>query len=487
MSVLVVGLSHRTAPVSLLERVAISGDALVKLLQDVSTAEPVAEALLLSTCNRVELYADVDRFHGGVADLSGLLARHTGVAIDELTPHLYVHYEERAVHHLFSVACGLDSMVIGEGQILGQLKSSLALAQESGSAGRVLNELAQQALRVGKRAHSETDIDRAGQSLVTVALEQADAAGADVGGSRTLVVGAGSMSALAATTLQRQGAGNIVVTNRTYERAEHLADQVGGRAVPISALPEALAAADLVISCTGATGLVISAADIEAVVASRGERAVDRPLVLIDLALPRDIDPAVRGLDGVHLIDLELLADAGTGAAGTADVDVVRRLVGDEVAEFATAQRALTVTPTVVALRAMAADVVRSELERLAGRTPDLDAKERGEVEQTVRRIVDKLLHAPTVRVKQLASEPGGASYAEALRTLFDLGQGPMAAVSRADLGAAGTAAPDARVDVGQVLDADVTRDTGAPSGVGGRNGRSGVGGRNGRSEGGAA
>ncbi|WTW95656.1 glutamyl-tRNA reductase [Streptomycetaceae bacterium NBC_01309] len=460
MSVLVVGLSHRTAPVSLLERVAVAGDGQAKLLQDMAAAEPVAEALLLSTCNRVELYADVDRFHGGVSDLSGLLARHTGVPLEELTPHLYVHYEERAVHHLFSVACGLDSMVVGEGQILGQLKTSLALAQEYDTAGRVLNDLAQQALRVGKRAHSETDIDRAGQSLVTVGLEQAELVGGHVGGSRALVVGAGSMSALAATTLQRQGVGTILITNRTYERAEHLADQVGGRAVPMAALQDALTSADLVISCTGAAGLVVSAADIEAVLEARRERGVDRPLVLIDLALPRDVDVRVRDMDGVHLIDLELLADVGTGAHGTADVDVVRRLVGDEVTEFAAAQRAQAVTPTVVALRAMAADVVRSELERLAGRTPDLAAKERGEVELTVRRIVDKLLHAPTVRVKQLAGEPGGASYAEALRTLFDLGSGPMAAVSRADVGA------DADIDVAQVLDADLS--SGASAGEAG-------------------
>ncbi|MEU8138303.1 glutamyl-tRNA reductase [Streptodolium elevatio] len=460
MSVLVVGLSHRTAPVSLLERVAVAGDGQAKLLQDMAAAEPVAEAFLLSTCNRVELYADVDRFHGGVSDLSGLLARHTGVPLEELTPHLYVHYEERAVHHLFSVACGLDSMVIGEGQILGQLKTSLALAQEYDTAGRVLNDLVQQALRVGKRAHSETDIDRAGQSLVTVGLEQAELVGGHVGGTRTLVVGAGSMSALAATTLQRQGAGTILITNRTYERAEHLADQVGGRAVPMAALQDALTSADLVISCTGATGLVVTAADIEAVLEARRERGVDRPLVLIDLALPRDVDARVRDMDGVHLIDLEVLADVGTGAHGTVDVDVVRRLVGDEVAEFAAAQRAQAVTPTVVALRAMAADVVRGELERLAGRTPDLDAKERGEVELTIRRIVDKLLHAPTVRVKQLAGEPGGASYAEALRTLFDLGPGPMAAVSRADVGA------DADIDVAQVLDADLS--SGASAGEAG-------------------
>ncbi|MGW0659081.1 glutamyl-tRNA reductase [Streptodolium elevatio] len=460
MSVLVVGLSHRTAPVSLLERVAVAGDGQAKLLQDMAAAESVAEAFLLSTCNRVELYADVDRFHGGVSDLSGLLARHTGVPLEELTPHLYVHYEERAVHHLFSVACGLDSMVIGEGQILGQLKTSLALAQEYDTAGRVLNDLVQQALRVGKRAHSETDIDRAGQSLVTVGLEQAELVGGHVGGTRTLVVGAGSMSALAATTLQRQGAGTILITNRTYERAEHLADQVGGRAVPMAALQDALTSADLVISCTGATGLVVTAADIEAVLEARRERGVDRPLVLIDLALPRDVDARVRDMDGVHLIDLEVLADVGTGAHGTVDVDVVRRLVGDEVAEFAAAQRAQAVTPTVVALRAMAADVVRGELERLAGRTPDLGAKERGEVELTIRRIVDKLLHAPTVRVKQLAGEPGGASYAEALRTLFDLGPGPMAAVSRADVGA------DADIDVAQVLDADLS--SGASAGEAG-------------------
>ncbi|WP_436774144.1 glutamyl-tRNA reductase [Yinghuangia sp. YIM S09857] len=460
MSVLVVGLSHRTAPVSLLERVAVAGDGQAKLLQDMAAAEPVAEAFLLSTCNRVELYADVDRFHGGVSDLSGLLARHTGVPLEELTPHLYVHYEERAVHHLFSVACGLDSMVVGEGQILGQLKTSLALAQEYDTAGRILNDLVQQALRVGKRAHSETDIDRAGQSLVTVGLEQAELVGGHVAGGRALVVGAGSMSALAAATLQRQGAGTILITNRTYERAEHLADQVGGRAVPMAALQDALTSADLVISCTGATGLVVSAADIEAVLDARRERGVDRPLVLIDLALPRDVDARVRDMDGVHLIDLELLADVGSGAHGTADVDAVRRLVGDEVAEFAAAQRAQAVTPTVVALRAMAADVVRAELERLAGRTPELDPKERGEVEQTIRRIVDKLLHAPTVRVKQLAGEPGGASYAEALRTLFDLGPGPMAAVSRADVGT------DTEMDVAQVLDADLS--SGASAGEAG-------------------
>ncbi|WP_406285372.1 glutamyl-tRNA reductase [Embleya sp. NBC_00896] len=433
MSVLAVGLSHRTAEVSLLERVSVTGTAQEALLRDLIEAEPVGEAVLLSTCNRVEVYADVDRFHGGVTELGNLLSRHTGVPVAELTPYMYVHYEDRAVQHLFSVACGLDSMVVGEGQILAQIKGALALAQSQGTAGRVLNELTQQALRVGKRAHTETGIDRAGRSLMTVGLAQAELSMDAIEGCRALVVGAGSMSALAATTLSREGVGHIVVANRTYERAERLAESVSGRAVPMSALPDALAAADLVVSCTGAAGLVIGRDEIEAVLASRRERGVEQPLVLMDLALPRDIDSAVRELDGVVLIDLELLAEVSADSAGAADVNLVRKIVCEEVAAFATAQQAQQVAPTVVALRSMGSDVVRAELDRLTGRVPEMDERVRAEVEQTVRRVVDKLLHAPTVRVKQLAGEPGGSSYADALRMLFDLDPGTPEVVRRAD------------------------------------------------------
>ncbi|EFH31221.1 glutamyl-tRNA reductase, partial [Streptomyces pristinaespiralis ATCC 25486] len=226
MSLLVVGLSHRSAPVSVLERASLSTDARIKLLQDTLAAEPATEATVLATCNRIELYADVDKFHAGVAELSTLLAQHSGVGLEELTPYLYVHYEDRAVHHLFSVACGLDSMVVGEGQILGQIKDALALGQELHTAGRLINDLFQQALRVGKRAHSETGIDRAGQSLVTFGLEQL-AAGEPVEtwvrDRKALVIGAGSMSSLAATTLARLGVRELVVANRTMERAERLA------------------------------------------------------------------------------------------------------------------------------------------------------------------------------------------------------------------------------------------------------------------------
>ncbi|MET8473177.1 glutamyl-tRNA reductase [Streptomyces sp. NPDC006422] len=532
MSLLVVGLSHRSAPVSVLERAALNADTQAKLLQDTLAAEPAAEAAVLATCNRIELYADVDKFHAGVAELSTLLAQHSGVGLDELTPYLYVHYEDRAVHHLFSVACGLDSMVVGEGQILGQIKDTLARAQELHSAGKLLNDLFQQALRVGKRAHSETGIDRAGQSLVTFGLEQL-AAGQPVDawaqGKRALVIGAGSMSSLAAATLARAGVAEVVVANRTAERADRLVEILTesgatARAVAMDAVADELTRADVAISCTGATGLVLTGEAVRSAVAGRtptagsempapsapaagkgapdacpvetvrggfsveGEAAVAgfdaaaleqhgawvdnapgeqvRPveaseaetiaalavagrvpemrrerapepvrqvaLALLDLAMPRDVDAAAHRIDGVRLVDIESLAEASADAPMAADVDQVRSIVADEVAAFGAAQRAAHITPTVVALRTMAADVVASEIARLDGRLPGLDEKQRAEITQTVRRVVDKLLHAPTVRVKQLAAEPGGAGYADALRTLFDLDQETVAAVSRA-------------------------------------------------------
>ncbi|MEW1893272.1 glutamyl-tRNA reductase [Streptomyces sp. NPDC048567] len=456
MSLLLVGLSHRSAPVSVLERASLAADTQAKLLQDTLAAEPAAEATVLATCNRIELYADVDKFHAGVAELSTLLAQHSGVGLDELTPYLYVHYEDRAVHHLFSVACGLDSMVVGEGQILGQIKDALALGQELHTAGRLLNDLFQQALRVGKRAHSETGIDRAGQSLVTFGLEQL-ADGPDTAawarGKRALVIGAGSMSSLAAATLARSGVAEIAVANRTRARADRLVEilnQPGGtgvraRAVEMAEVTGELTRADIAVSCTGATGLVLTA---ETVAGAIGQDHVPDPasglipaqstgperLALLDLAMPRDIDVAAGRLDGVRLVDIESLAEASADAPMAADVDQVRTIVADEVAAFGAAQRAAHITPTVVALRTMAAGVVADEIARLDGRLPDLDEKQRAEITQTVRRVVDKLLHAPTVRVKQLASEPGGAGYADALRELFDLDPQTVAAVSRADL-----------------------------------------------------
>ncbi|MEV5707691.1 glutamyl-tRNA reductase [Actinoallomurus sp. NPDC052274] len=418
MSILVVGLSHRSAPVALLERTAVTGERLVKLLHDVHGSPNVSGVVVVSTCNRIEVYADVDKFHAGVSTISELLSQHSDVSLDELSRHLYVHYEERAVQHVFSVACGLDSMVVGEGQIAGQLRTALKLAQKYGTVDRALNEAIQQALRVGKRARNETGIDRAGASLVTVGLSRAGS----LTGRRALVVGAGSMSSLAAATLAREGIGEIVIANRTYERGVRLAEATDApaRAIRLEDLRQAIAEADIVVSCTGAAGLVIT------------PDMVQGPVFLLDLALPHDVDRAVRDLPGVTLVGLDDLS-TGEDAPAEADTDAVRRIVCEEVKAFQLSLVAATVAPTVVALRSKAAEVVEAELGRLGGRLPELDDKVQAEIAQTVRRVVDKLLHAPTVRVKELAASPGGDTYADALRELFDLDPKAPEAVIRAE------------------------------------------------------
>jgi glutamyl-tRNA reductase len=427
MSVLVVGMSHNSAPVAVLEQVARDSEGAQKLLREVFDIEHVVESTVLSTCNRIEVYAEVDRFHGSVEAISRMILATSTDASDLLVPHLYVLYDDAAVSHLFNVASGLDSMVVGESQILGQAREALRVGQEAATVGPALNSLFQQALRVGKRAHAETDIDRAGPSLVASALDEA---GEHLGRSedlRALVVGAGAMASLAVSTLARRDVGSIVVANRTAQHAERLAQQYAARAVPLDDVATELATADLLISCTGATGTVL---DVAAV---RDARTDDRPLVVLDLALPRDVDPAVAELPGVTLIDLAVLA-AGLGGDGeSAEVADVRTIVAEELSAFLAARRSASVTPTVVALRTMATGVVEAELQRLLARLPDLDETARAEIEQSVRRVAEKLLHQPTVRVKELANETGAVSYATALAELFALDPDAVDAVTRVE------------------------------------------------------
>jgi glutamyl-tRNA reductase len=426
MSVLVVGISHNSAPVSLLERVALPADGSVqKLVHDVSHCEHVTEATVISTCNRLEIYADVDRFHGSVEELSRMLVERAGEATEAMLPHLYVHYDDGAVSHLFQVASGLDSMAVGEGQILGQTREALRVGQELGTVGPALNVLFQQALRVGKRSRAETDIDRAAPSLVTSALDRSRAAVGDLAGKRVLVVGAGAMAGLATATVVRLGAGEVTVVNRSLDRAVRLAEEYGAQAAPLSALAEEIATADVVLACAGATGLLVT---LEMVAAARLDA---RPLSIIDLALPHDVDPAVAALPGVSLINLaDLAADLYDSDAGR-EVAEVRRIVTQEVAAFLAARRQASVTPTVVALRSMATSVVDAEMSRLDTRLPDLDPAHRAEVLHAVRRVADKLLHEPTVRVKELANETGAVSYATALAELFALDPEKVDAVTR--------------------------------------------------------
>jgi glutamyl-tRNA reductase len=437
VTLLVVGVSHRSAPVSLLDRVALVDDAVTALQVDLLVSPHVAEALVLSTCNRVEVYAEVSKFHGGVVDVTETLAKATGVPRDELTPHLYVRYEDRAVQHMFEVTSGLDSMVVGEQQILGQVRASLKSAQELATAGRSINDLAQAALRVGKRVHHDTGIDRAGISIVSVALDlAADLWGGTLVGRRALVVGAGAMSSLAATLLVRAGVTDITVANRTLAHGERLAEQIGGRAIAWESLTDELADVEILVSCTGSTGLVLTT---ETLVRARGTSAA--PLAVVDLALPHDTEESIADLAHVTRIDLAALAHVPAASAPERDVELARAIVAEEVRAHLAAIAAQRVEPIVVSLRARAERVVEAELQRLRLRLPELGDDAADEVARTLRRTVSTLLHTPTVRMKELAGDPDGARYATALHRLFDLDPEAIEAVTAADEAAA-VAAP---------------------------------------------
>lgn len=421
----VIGISHATAPAELLERVALDPAAADKFALDVAAGSG-GEAVVLSTCNRVEVYVAADSFHSTVGEVTELFARHTGVAVGEISGHVQVLWDRAARAHAFAVAAGLESVVQGEPQILGQVRTALRRAQDAGTVGPTLNAVLQHALRVGKRVQAQTRVGDAGRSLLSVALDLAG----PVDGASALVLGAGSLARLALNELSRRAAGQVTIANRTLERAVALAGDSGAVAIALAdtaALRSAVTAADLVIGATGAAHAVLGAAVVQEALAVR---AAGRPLLVLDLALPHDVDPAVGSLPGVRIIDLASIAASGRGLARTEDLRAATEIVAEEVAASDGAVLAAGTVPAVVALRALAAEVVDSELDRLRSRTPDLDATERSEVEWAVHRVVDKLLHRPSVRVRELASSPAAADYGEALRQLFALDPASVTAVT---------------------------------------------------------
>ncbi|GAB5898652.1 MULTISPECIES: glutamyl-tRNA reductase [Mycolicibacterium] len=440
MSVLLFGVSHRSAPVSVLEQLSTDEAEQAKIIDQILQSSLVTEAMVLSTCNRVEVYAVVEAFHGGLSVIGQVLSEHSGMGLGDLTKYAYVRYAEAAVEHMFAVTSGLDSAVIGEAQVLGQVRRAYAAAEANHTVGRTLHELAQRALSVGKRVHSETGIDAAGASVVSVALGMAETKlTGGLAGRSAAIVGAGSMGALAGAHLVRAGIGRVHVVNRSLPRARRLAHNLTEQGVPAQAhslddLTTALADVDVVVSSTGAVRPVVSLADVHHALAQRNGSGVDHQLVVCDLGMPRDVDPAVAGLPGVWVVDMDRIQREPTARAAATDAEAARTIVATEVANYLAGQRMAEVTPTVTALRQRAADVVEAELLRLDNRLPGLDAAHRDEVAKTVRRVVDKLLHAPTVRVKQLASAPGGDSYAEALRELFELDPQAVEAVAASEL-----------------------------------------------------
>lgn len=417
MSLLSFGFNHRRTPISVLERAALDESSRAAIVATAQASPDISEHLVIATCNRTEIYAEVSAFHGAVADLTDALTSSTSITHEDLKEHLDLQYGDAAVAHVFNVAAGLDSMAVGESQILGQLRDALARGQAEGHVGSHLNSLVQQALRTGKRVHSETGLDEVSRSLVTAGLDSAEQHVGPLADAHVLVIGAGSMSALAATTAVRRGVARLTVVNRTHERGVALAERLGGRARPTDELADALADADVVISCTGSTGVAIPLADVAD---AQIERA-GRKQALVDLALPHDVAPEVGELSEIRLVGLGELGDM-LGAGGTMpEVAQARSIVGEAVTRHLGARAASIAAPTVRALREAAQQVVEAELARMDQRVPDMSAADREEVGRAVHRIVDKLLHQPTVRAKELAVDGRLGEYEDALRQLFDL------------------------------------------------------------------
>jgi glutamyl-tRNA reductase len=424
LSVVVVGVHERDAPLDLFDRLSVPATELSKSLRLLADSSSISEVVLVSTCMRVEVYAVVERFHDAIADIEEFFVARAGGGprdLESLRDHLVVAYDDAAVTHLLEVAAGIDSPVLGEGEILRQVRDAVEVARGEHVSGPVLEILFRHALEAGKRARSETKIASGITSLAHAAVALAGQHFPEgLADRRVLVVGAGEMaSGMGRALLRSRGELTVEVTSRTLAHAAELAGSIGGRAVPLARLHEALAQADVVLSSTTAPGLVIES---EALATARGSRDAS-PLVVIDTAVPRDVDPAVGEIPGVTLLDLDdVRFFAEQKMAGRrAEVTAVEQLLADELERYRSATAARAVAPVVAALHAEAEVLRAREFERYARRLSGLDPETREAVEQLTRGIVAKILHTPSVRVKQAAGSARGERLAEALRALFDL------------------------------------------------------------------
>ncbi|HEU5026164.1 MAG TPA: glutamyl-tRNA reductase [Spirillospora sp.] len=412
-----VGLDHRSAPIGLLERLAVPPGRTQEALERLTGHPAVEEAMLLATCNRLEAFVATERHSEATCHVVEAFAGLAGVPEHDVWGSVAIRRETEAVAHLFRVACGLESMAVGEEQIVAQVRAALRAAQDAGTSGAVLTELMENALRVSKRARTETRVGQAGVSLVHAALDAADDVLGGLRGRTALLIGTGTIGSLAARLLRDKGAGEIHVTSRTHGKAVRIAAEVGGTAVTAGGWPAVLERCDLVVSSTGAQGHVL---DAERMRVARKETG-HAPLVALDLAMPRDIDPLCGDVDGVTLVDIERLGRLLARRGRPDDVGRAGGIVTEQAAAFLARRMESTVKPLIVALRSRAGEVVDQELARLAGRLPGLGESERAETVAAVDRIVGKLLHTPIVRAKELAGTPDGRLYLEALTRLFDL------------------------------------------------------------------
>ncbi|HXY71710.1 MAG TPA: glutamyl-tRNA reductase [Actinomycetota bacterium] len=414
MPLLALGVSYRRASLDLLERLTLGEDRLAKAYRWLADDEEIAEAVLVSTCNRVELYGEVGSYHTGFLAMKRFLGNASEVPVEELAQSLYAHYEDSAAEHLFRVTAGLDSMVLGESQILAQVRAARRRAEEEGTGGPAVSALFRAAVRTGRRVRAETDVGSSPAAFVGAGLDAAEDALGSLHGRAAVVVGAGTMAALAASALAARGAGPTTVVNRTRARAEALAARVGGVAVGMEDLGAALAGASVALCCTGSVGAVVWPHAVGAGASVGGGSS----LFLVDLAVPRDVDPAVREVPGVAVVDIDDLRGRLEALGGSAaEAKRAGEIVEEEVRAFAASRRAARLAPVIRALREAGDRAVEDQLARSAPRLASLEPSEREAVEALARAIAAKLLHSPTVRMKELEGEEGDA----AVRLLIDL------------------------------------------------------------------
>ena len=418
MSIVVIGVNHRTSPVTLLEKVMVTGPSMADALRDLSSHDDIREVVVLSTCNRTEVYAVAERFHSAYEDILEFLCKKSGLVADEITPHLYSQFDDEAVVHLFEVAAGLDSAVLGETEIVGQVRQAWEFAMNEGASRSSLNLLFRHALETGKRARTETGISRSTASMSHAAVEMSEDILGSLTGKRVLVVGAGEMGEGVAAALARAGAAHITVINRTIERGEALAEKVGARVALLEHLETEITQTDLLLACTGAGNTIIDLA-----LMSRARVGVESPLLIVDVALPRDVDPEVNSLVGITLRDLDHLSEwAQRGLEQrVAEVDQVRAIIGEEVSRFSLDQAQRQAAPLVAQLREVVESIRLGEVEKFDSKLAELDAEQREIIDTITRGIINKMLHSPSVRLREAAGTPQGERLAAAVRDLFNL------------------------------------------------------------------
>ncbi len=423
MNIIVIGLSHKTATVEIREKVAFSPNLIEKPLHDLISLDEIVEGIIVSTCNRVEIYATTRDIAGGIARVKRFMADHHHIPLETLEPYLYSYHSEAAIRHVFRVASSLDSMIVGEPQILGQIKTSYGYAAEYKSSGIILNRFLHKAFSVAKRVRTETKIASSAVSVAFAAVELAKKILGELSDKTVMLVGAGEMCELAAKHFLNSGAKGVMVTNRTYERAERLADEFGGEAIHFEELFQHLHRADIVLSSTGAPHIIIGPKDVEDVV----KRRRFRPMFFIDIAVPRDIDPKVADVENAYLFtvdDLQEIVQANL-AQRNLEAEKAEELIDQEIGQFFKWLSSLEVTPTIVALRNRFDEIRRTELDKTFSTWKDLPPGADKRLEALTMAIMNKLLHPPTTVLKQVGQGGRVDLYVDALRQLFELEAAP--------------------------------------------------------------